>query len=346
MLIGYFYTDSKYDTTTVQGVLAARIDRLTPEEKALLQQLSVIGRQFPVSLIKQIVPQSEANLHRLLASLQTKEYLYEQPALPESDYIFKHALTQEVAYGTVLQEQRKASHARTGEALEGLYCLSLRDHYSELAHHYNHSNNAAKAAEYQGLAGHQAVRRSANEDAVQHFTTALERLRTLPDSRERNQQELMLQLALGVPLAVTGGYSSPEMGNAYMRAQALCEQIGDTPELFPTLYGLWLFYYVRAEHKKARELGEQLLRLAETRQDSSLLLEADYAMGNCLFCLGEPAAALARVEHGIVLYEPKRHHALAFSYGSYDPGVGCLCYTSMSLWLLGYPEQAQKTSHD
>jgi predicted ATPase len=121
--------------TTVQGVLAARIDRLTPDEKALLQQLAVIGRQFPLSLIRQVISQPEADLYRLLASLQRKEFLYEQPALPEVEYIFKHALTQDVAYGTVLQEQRKAQHEKIAYAIEALNQATLEDHYSELAHH-------------------------------------------------------------------------------------------------------------------------------------------------------------------------------------------------------------------
>ena len=106
---------------TVQGVLASRIDRLAPEEKALLQQLAVIGREFPLSLVRQVITQPEDELYRLLSSLQRKEFLYEQPAFPESEYIFKHALTQDVAYGTVLQEQRKLLHERTGQALEALY---------------------------------------------------------------------------------------------------------------------------------------------------------------------------------------------------------------------------------
>ena len=110
--------------TTVQGVLAARIDRLAPDEKALLQQLAVIGREFPLSLVRQVITQPEDELYRLLASLQRKEFLYEQPAFPEVEYIFKHALTQEVAYGTVLQERRKALHERTAQAMEALY----RDH--------------------------------------------------------------------------------------------------------------------------------------------------------------------------------------------------------------------------
>ena len=106
---------------TVQGVLAARIDRLLPEEKFLLQQLSVIGRQFPVRLMEEVVTHSEAELYRILASLQAKEFLYEQPAFPDVEYLFKHALTQDVAYGTVLQEQRKALHEQTAHAIEAIY---------------------------------------------------------------------------------------------------------------------------------------------------------------------------------------------------------------------------------
>ena len=148
----------------MQGVLAARIDRLSPEEKTLLQQLAVIGRQFPVSLVKQVLAQPEAELYRLLAALQAKEFLYEQPAFPETEYLFKHALTRDVAYGTVLQEQRKALHERTAQALETLYAETLDDHYSELAHHYSHSGNTEKAVEYLHLAGKQAVERSTNTE--------------------------------------------------------------------------------------------------------------------------------------------------------------------------------------
>ena len=136
---------------TVQGVLAARIDRLTADEKALLQQLAVIGRQFAMSLVKQVVHQSEVDLYRVLAALQAKEFLYEQPAFPESDYLFKHALTQEVAYGTVLQEQRKALHEQTGQALERLYRTSLSDHYPEavtLAHEVSHPFSLAFALNF------------------------------------------------------------------------------------------------------------------------------------------------------------------------------------------------------
>jgi tetratricopeptide (TPR) repeat protein len=326
-------------------VLAARIDRLTAVEKELLQQLSIIGRQFPVSLVKAVVSQTEDELQQILASLQAKEFLYEQPAFPESEYLFKHALTQNVAYGTVLQEQRKALHERTGQAMEGLYEKNREDHYRELAYHYSHSENTEKAVEYLALAGHQAVQRSANVEAVSHFTTAIGLLQTLPDSPKRSQQELALQVALDVPLMVTKSWAATEVGNIYRRARELCAEVGDTPELFPALWGLWAFYFSRTEFKQAHELGEQLLRLAQSPHDDALLLEAHYAMGLTLYYHGEPASARIHLEHGSALYDAQQHHDLAFIYGL-DPGAGCLGIAAEALWQLGYPEQALKRSYE
>jgi class 3 adenylate cyclase/predicted ATPase len=331
---------------TVQGVLAARIDRLAPDEKSLLQQLSVIGREFPLSLIRHVIAQPEEALYRLLASLQRKEFLYEQPAFPESEYIFKHALTQDVAYGTVLQERRKILHERTAKAIEELYPSSLSDHYSKLAHHYSHSENTQKAVEYLGLAGQQAVQRSAYAEAIPHLTTALELLKTLPDTSERTQQELSLQIALGPALITTKGWAAQEVGQAYARARELCRKVGETPHLFPVLFGLWAFCVVRAEHRTAYELGEQLLSLAKGVQDLTFLLQAHIAVGNSLSWLGEFASARKHLEQGIALYESPQHPPLTFLYGGIDPGVHGLSYTALALWLLGYPDQALKRSHE
>jgi predicted ATPase len=134
--------------TTVQGVLAARIDRLAPEEKALLQQLAVIGREFSLGLVRQVISQPEDDLYRLLSSLQRKEFLYEQPAFPDVEYLFKHGLTQEVAYNSVLIERRKALHQQIAQAIEQLFHDRLEEHYSALAHHYQRSGNTEKAIKY------------------------------------------------------------------------------------------------------------------------------------------------------------------------------------------------------
>ena len=143
----------------------------------------------------------------------------------------------------------------------------------------------------------------------------------------------------------TKGWAAPEVENVYMRARELCEQVGDTPETFPTLCGLWAFYITRAEHKTAHELGEQLLRLAHSQHDSVLLLKAHLALGDSLYCLGEPAHSRTHLEQSSAFYDAQQHHALAFTYG-FDPEVDCLSNTSAVLWLLGYPDQALKRSHE
>jgi predicted ATPase/class 3 adenylate cyclase len=332
--------------TTVQGVLAARIDRLAPEEKALLQQLAVIGREFPLGLVWQVIARPEAELYRLLASLQHKEFLYEQPALPEPDYSFKHALTQEVAYGTVLHEQRKALHERTAQAMETLYRTTLDEHYSELAYHYTRSSKTAKAIEYLHLAGQQAVQRSAHTEAIMHLTTALELLTTLPDTRERVQQELALLLTLGAPLIATRGFSSLDVQATYLRARELCQQIGETRQLFPVLFGVQTSQQVRGEFVPARELGEQLLDLAQREHDPALLMQAYRALGSVLFHLGEFGAAQAHLAQSLALYDAQRHHSQVFlyGYGGLELGATSLLLAARVLWPLGYPDQARQKS--
>jgi predicted ATPase len=327
----------------VQGILAARIDRLAPDEKALLQQLSVIGRQFPLSLIRQVITQPEADLYRLLASLQHKEFLYEQPAFPESEYIFKHTLTQEVAYGTVLQEQKQRLHVRTGQAIEQLYKDKVEEHYGELAHHYQCSGNVEKAIKYLQKAGQQAVQRSANEEAIHHLTTALALLQTLPHTREHAQQELGLHLTLGLPLSVIRGVSSPEVKETYARARELCQQVGEPHQFFSALGGLRLFHHVRGEFLAARDIGEQLLALAQREQDPLLLIEAYRALGSALCQMGEFAAARAHLEQGITLYDAQPHHS-HFSAHSTDLVVFSRSYVALVLWHLGYPTQALQQS--
>ena len=331
--------------STVQGILAARIDRLTLDEKALLQQLAVIGREFPLSLIRHVLSQPEEELYRLLSLLQHKEFLYEQPAFPEVEYIFKHALTQEVAYGTVLHEQRKALHERTAQAMETLYRPTLDEHYSELAYHYTRSGKTEKAIEYLQLAGQQAGQRSAYADAISHLTTALELLTTLPDTHERVQQELALQLTLGVPVQILKGHAAPEVGKTYNRVLELCGQVGETSHLFSALFGLWRFYFLRPDMQKARELAEQMMRLAQSSQDLSLFLQAPQALGASLFYLGELRQSRIYLEQGIALYDIQKHRSHAFLYGI-DPGVYCLIFAAWNLWCSGYPDQALKNTED
>src|SRR5262249_8796374 len=178
-----------------------------------------------------------------------------------------------------------------------------------------------------------AVQHSVYADAISHLTTALELLTTLPETPARSQQELALQLTLGIPLQTLKGEAAPEVRNTYNRILELCGQVGETAQFFPALFGLWRFYFMRPDTQRARELAEQMLRLAQNGHDPSLLLEAHRAVGVNLMQLGELWQGQKHLELGIALYDLHKHRAHAFRYGI-DPGVYCLCFAGWNLWYL------------
>jgi predicted ATPase len=215
---------------TVQAVLASRIDRLPPSEKEL-QTLAVMGREFPQHLIQRVAGIPEAELERMLANLQSSEFIYEQPTFPDVEYSFKHALTQEVAYNSVLIERRRQLHQRAARAIEALFSDTINDHLDELAHHYRRAGNADKASEYLGRAGELALRRSAYAEAQDNLRAALALLKDLPDDVQRAGRELRLQMALGSVLSVTVGWDSSERRRTCECARELSQRIGDTRTL-------------------------------------------------------------------------------------------------------------------
>ena len=284
---------------TVQAVLVSRIDRLPPDEKELLQTLAVLGREFPLGLVQRVTLRPHDELEPMLSRLQAGELIYEQPAFPEAEYVFKHVLTQEVVYNALLVERRKLSHERTGLALEAMLAEQLDDHLSELAHHYSRTDNVAKAVEYLGRAGQQALQRSAYADAISSISVAIDLLQKWPDNPVRIQRELPLQLALGLALFAVRGRAAPETERAYTRARELCERVGDPLELFPALFGLWVVYLVRNELRTAYELADRLLRRAQTAQDPALLVFAHMALGDTSPWMGELLLARQHLEMAI-----------------------------------------------
>ncbi|WP_223543133.1 adenylate/guanylate cyclase domain-containing protein [Pseudomonas sp. GL-B-12] len=333
--------------TTVQGVLAGRIDRLPVAQKELLQTLAVIGKEFPFSLIQRIrdgrVARMDDDLHELLARLEAAEFIYQRPAFPEVEYSFKHALTQEVAGHSLLMERRSALHERTAQAIEALFPNRIADYCSELAHHYRLSGNVPKAVEYLHRTGQQALQHSAHLDAMRHLGAALELLKHLPDTPARAHQELTLLLCLGPALMAGRGYGAPEVEATYTRALALCEQVGDD-SLFPALLGLRTYYELRGQYSTACELGERLFSIAQTAQDPDLLVEAHAALGATLLFQGDLRNALEHQERARVLYNPDRHRTHVITYGM-DPGYS-LTFSTWCLWFLGFPDQASKRGRD
>jgi predicted ATPase/class 3 adenylate cyclase len=330
---------------TVQGMLAARIDRLSTEQKDLLQTLAVIGRESSLGLLKQVASHADTQLERLLADLQAGEFIYEHPALNDVEYVFKHALTQDVAYNSLLIERRKQLHERAGQAIESIFAGRLDDHLTQLAHHYSFSDDVAKAVEYLGRAGQQAMQRSVYADAIGSFTAALGLLARLPDSPDRIQRELLLQLALSSALITIKGWAALEVERAISRARELCERLGDPPELFPVLFLQFSIYFLRNALRNAYELAEQLLRRAQSAHDSALLMYAHIALGDSSFQMGKLLFARENLEKATAIYDPDRHRTLTFRFGL-DAGVHSLCYTAWTLWHLGYADQALKRDEE
>jgi predicted ATPase len=260
-------------------------------------------------------------------------------------YGFLHALYQDVLYGRLTARQQQRLHQQIGERVEQAYGERAKEIAAELALHFERGRDYHSAIRYLQQAGENAIRRSANQEAINHFTKGLELLTTLPDTPERARQELPLQIALGSPLMATKGYAAPEVRKTYARARELCQQVGETPQLFPILWGLWEFYVVGAEYKMGHELAEQCLTLAQSGQDPVLLVEAYYTLGATLFQLGEFATARGHFEEMIALYDPQQHSSYVSLYVQ-DPGVVSRCYAALVLWYLGYPDQALKRSRE
>jgi adenylate cyclase len=328
---------------TVQGILAARIDRLPHDAKDLLQTLSVVGREFPMSLIRAVLPKSDEELNRILNELQLGEFIYEQPALGDTEYIFKHALTQEVSYNSVLLERRQQLHKRIGSSIEALYAISIADHLDELAHHYSRSGNLPKALEYHERAGRQAVQRSAYTDAMRALTAALELLMRLPESAERDRRELGLQTTLGPVLMITKGWAAPETERAYLRAQELAETGGTAAQRFSLLLvGVFGTAYVGGRLKEARDRLEQTRSFASQQPEPEFLLELHHHDWSIALSTGELEAAQRHVEDGLAFYQAHPGSVPVTPYSAHHPAVCGHSWGAIIFWLCGYPERARR----
>jgi tetratricopeptide (TPR) repeat protein len=326
---------------TVQGVLASRIDRLSAEQKNLLQTLAVMGRESALGLIRQVVSTGEVQLERTLADLQAGEFVYEQPALADIEYTFKHALTQEVAYNSLLIERRKLLHERAGAAIEALYTDGVEDHLSELARHYSCSANARKAVHFLGRAGRQAANRSAYAEALAFLTKALELLWELPEDTERALQEFDLQMALGWLVYQTKGPGAAERQAPVVRARKLAEQLGDEAKLTGVLIALANLMCNRGT-PGMREVAEQALALAERGDDAALLAGAHYELGHVLYFFGEFSASNEHCERAFKLFGPG-------PYRTFWETENARWSATLPVWnsiFLGHPDTARNKSED
>ena len=325
--------------TTVQDVLASRIDRLPPDKKQLLQTLAVIGREFPLPLVQRVTQASEAALDDMLSHLQSADFINEEPALPDIKYTFKHALTQEVAYNSLLAERRQLIHQQIAEAMESWYGERLNDHLKELALHYSRSGNALKAIEYLRLAGEQASR-SFFEEAIAQLETALGFLPKLENTAVRDGQELAIRMALMWPMTALNSIPASANQQNLSRMRLLCEQLGQSQLLDRVLSFQFFIDYSAKNFARARECTEQLQGRAARTSDQITCFLAGFTSGFLSNISGDYVSARDYFERALNLSDDIRRVLI-----NADTAAGfVLCTGSLgwSLWMLGYPEQSRK----
>ena len=338
---------------SVRSMIQRKIESLSEQDRKLLQAASVEGAQFHSSVLADVVSADPADVEERLERIEQIHFFVQ--AIGEKEFPdgtltlhlrFVHALYQNALYAMLTPTRRTSLSAATAKSLLQFHPGSQASVAHELALLFEAAREFSRAAEFFQIAAERAARVFANEEAAILARKGLEMLSKLPQSVEKTQKELALQVTLGPVLVSTRGFANVEVEQVYTRARKLCAELGQSPHLFPVLWGLWNFYEVKGQLDTALQLAQQMLQLAEESKDDALLLEAHYAIGDTLFWAGEFEESLQHVEQSLKLYHRPKHHSLAFVYGGYDPAVACLAYSAWDLWMLGHPEQAVARSKE
>ena len=336
---------------SVRGMVERKIAQLVPEDHRLLVAASVQGYEFDSAVVAKALALEPAEVEERLEALE-RVYsfvrLVEEFEFPDRTltlrYRFIHALYQNALYGSLRPTRKAQLSAEVAETLLAYYGGRSSAVASELAMLFQAARDFARAAECFLEAAEQAARLSTNKEAVALARRGLDALKLSPETSERARLELRLQLILGPALMSTVGYGATEVEAIYIRARELCRQVGETPQLFPVIWGLYQYWLARADYETCRELGQQLLALAQRLQDPAFLLLAHHSLANTFGFAGDFEASRRHLEQEMLIYVPEQHHSLAAHYGGYDPGAMCRSGLAMMLWRLGYPDQAYQRS--
>jgi predicted ATPase len=332
---------------SLHASLMARLDRLGPA-KELAQIGAAIGREFSHPLLVAVVGKAEKEIESALDRLITAGLLFPQGAPPDATYLFKHALVQDAAYGTLLREPRRALHARIAEALESQFAEVTDNAPEVLARHCTEAGQIEKAAGLWGKAGQRSLARSALVEAVEQLTRALAQIAKLRATTPTlRREQIHFQVALGNALMLTKGYGAADTKAALENARFLierAEELGEPPEdpliLFSILYGFWSVSFQRFDREAACNLAAQFLELADKQRMSGPVIVGHRLLGTSLCFAGDFLGARAHFDQAIALYDPVDHRPLATRFGQ-DLGVGILTFRSWALWCLGYPNSAR-----
>ena len=330
---------------SLHASLMARLDRLGPA-KEVVQIGATIGREFSHALLAAVVRKPGAELGSALDRLIAAGLLFRQGVPPHATYLFKHALVQDAAYGTLLREPRRARHARIAETLESQFSEIAENQPELLARHCAEAGLIEKAAGLWGKAGQRSLARSAFAEAAEQLARALEQIAALPATPALRREQIKLQVALIAPLMQVKGYAAPETKAAVERASLLIEQaeeLGEPPEdpllLFSVLFGFWVANFIAFNGDMALELAAQFLALAEKQGALVPRMVGHRLMGVSLVHTGEIAQGRTHLDRALALYDPAEHRPLATRF-AIDTRVLVLCFRSFALWMLGHPEAA------
>ncbi len=328
--------------TTVQAVLSSRIDQLGPTDKSLLQLAAVIGTPVMHDLLAAVFDRDPVTIEHAIERLEAAELLFEQRAGQACNYHFKHALTEEVAYRSLIASARRACHRRIARVYENRFPDQAANHPEVVAHHLSEADAPDKAMAYWTAAGIRAAQRSANPEAVLHFERALEASERLPPSPELETRQLEVYLRLGCPLMSSKAFTAPSVEQAYLKAKRLCHTVGTREQLFTVLWGLWLHHSHRGHLSEARTLATQILELADGLEDPAFRLQAHHSGWTNELWHGDLEDCESHATAGLELYDPDTHQAHRYLYGGHDPGV-CACGSAgLAAWFLGYADRSRR----
>ena len=328
---------------TLHASLMARLDRLGSSAKEIVQVGAPIGREFSYELLAAIVQRTAVELREAVGRLVDAGLVFQRGQLPQANFLFKPALVQDAAHGTLLRGSRRQLHAEISEALETLFPHLLDTQPELFAQHYAEAGLVEKSVTYWGKAGRRSAARSAMAEAAAQFQKGLDQLALLPDTPERQRQELEFYSALGAVLNVVKGYAAPETGCTYARARELWEHLGSPSNFLQIPYGQSNYHLNRGELNLALRLDEDLLRVSRQRNDSGGLVLGHLSSGRTLRLAGKFASSRSHLEEVLAIYDPNLHRCLVDQAGTY-PHVHSQAYLGVVLFCLGYPDQALERS--
>ena len=322
--------------------LLARLDRLA-STKDVAQIGAAIGREFSYALIAAVAALPEADLRKALAQLVAAELIFRRGEPPDATYVFKHALVQDASYASLVRSRRQQIHGEIARVLEAKYPEIGASEPEILAHHFTEAGLIVQALHYWRNAGERALERSAGAETIAHLRRGIAVLATLPDTPDRDRQELTFQLGLGMALQVTRGWNSRDADSVYERARALAQRVGDDRGRFQAAWGQWIGSNTRGDSDTARAKNTELFCIAGRLDDPALLLQAHHSAWAT--ALWEPNLIAVR-EHaakGLALYSQEEHRSHAFLYGGHDAAMCGHALSGLAEWLLGFPNRADRS---